>query len=104
MSNLIQQIEKGTARAGSQRALAERVGVPATHISGFKNGRPCSARTRVLIADEIDDDIATAALEGLYETAKRTGDTAYANALRKALHRIHGILDSLFIRRRQVRT
>lgn len=94
MSNLIQQIEQGTTLAGNQRAFAERVGVPATHISGFKNGRPCSARVRVLIADETDHDIATAALEGLYETAKRTGDTAYAKALKKALSHVHGFVDS----------
>jgi len=94
MSNLIQQIEKGTEIAGNQRAFAERIGVPPTHISGFKKGRPCSARTRVLIAEETEDDIATAALEGLYETAKRTGDTTYASALKKALARIHGFAES----------
>lgn len=96
MSNLSAQIEKGAKQAGNQQTFAARVGVPATHLSGFKNGRPCSARTRVLIANETDDDIATATLEGLYETATRTGDTAYATALRKALHRIHGLIDSLF--------
>lgn len=87
MSNLISAIETGSAIAGSQAALAMRLGVPASHVSGWKKGRPCSPRQRVLLAVEAKQDVGIAALEGMLDTAERTGDIALAEVLRKQLER-----------------
>lgn len=54
-------IEAATKAVGSQKALAALLGIPESHISGFKKGRPCSYQKHAQIA----------AAAGLEEEARR---------------------------------
>lgn len=68
MSQLNLLIEKGKSIYGTQRALAEELGVPEQHVSMWANKkRPCSARDRAALAIAVDEDPAPAALEAILE-------------------------------------
>lgn len=54
-------IAAATKAVGSQKALAEILGIPESHLSGFKNGRPCSFQKHAQIA----------AAAGMEEEARR---------------------------------
>lgn len=59
-------IEKASAIAGSQRALAQALGARETHLSNWKKGsRPCTIETRARIAEMAGDDPYRAIIEGL---------------------------------------
>lgn len=48
--SIAETIEAATRAVGSQKALAHLLGIPETHISGFKKGRPCSYQKHAQIA------------------------------------------------------
>ena len=48
--SIAETIEAATKAVGSQKALAQLLGIPETHISGFKKGRPCSYQKHAQIA------------------------------------------------------
>lgn len=48
--SIAETIEAATRTVGSQKALAQMLGIPETHISGFKKGRPCSYQKHAQIA------------------------------------------------------
>lgn len=54
-------IEAATKAVGSQKELAALLGIPETHLSGFKKGRPCSYQKHAQIA----------AAAGMEEEARR---------------------------------
>lgn len=64
-------IAAATKAVGSQKALAELLGIPESHISGFKNGRPCSYQKHAQIA----------AAAGMEEEARRILLQGMADAL-----------------------
>lgn len=68
MDSLNLLIEKGKSIYGSQRALAEEIGVPETHVSMWaKHRRPCTAPDRAALAAAVNEDPARAALEAVLE-------------------------------------
>lgn len=48
--SIAETIEAATRAVGSQKALAQMLGIPETHLSGFKKGRPCSYQKHAQIA------------------------------------------------------
>lgn len=48
--NITQTIDRAVARVGSQRKLAELLGLQEQNISGYKKGRPCSYQKHAQIA------------------------------------------------------
>lgn len=48
--SIAETIEAATRAVGSQKALAQLLGIPETHLSGFKKGRPCSYQKHAQIA------------------------------------------------------
>ncbi len=91
MTQLNLLIEKGKSIYGSQRALAEEIGVHETHISMWQKGkRPCTAPDRAALATAVNEDPAEAAIEAALEginLEKPQGKRA-AHALQLALQRI----------------
>lgn len=85
MSNINLTIAKASAIAGNQAELARRLGVPPSHVSGWKNGRPCPKGMRVLLADQAQEDVAQAAMEAMLDEAESKGDEALATTLRRRL-------------------
>ena len=68
MSQLNVLIEKGKSIYGSQRALAEEIGVHETHIAMWKSGKKtCTAPDRAALAVAVGEDPAEAALEAVLE-------------------------------------
>lgn len=63
-------IEQASKIAGSQKQLAALLGMPETHLSGFKRGRPCSYQKHAQIAAVVGlNDLALRILiEGMAET------------------------------------
>lgn len=69
MTQLISLIEKGKEVCGSYQGLADRMGVPQTHISMWKSGkRTCTPKKRAQLAEITGGDTTSEFLEGLAET------------------------------------
>lgn len=68
--DLSQTIEKAVAVVGSQRKLAELVGVHEQNISGYKKGRPCSYQMQAQIAAVagLEDLALRILIEGMADT------------------------------------
>lgn len=64
--SLNELIRKAAYNAGSQKALAEQLGVHPQHVSGFKKNRPCGYRTHAHIAAIAGEDPAPILIEGFY--------------------------------------
>ncbi len=61
-------IETASLKAGSQRKLAEQIGVSAGNLTEMKKGtRACSLRTRAKLAEVAGYDLKTAVIEGVIE-------------------------------------
>ncbi len=60
-------IAKAAANAGSQKALAEMIGVSPQNLSDYKRGRPCGYRKRAQIAAIAGESPLRALLEGISE-------------------------------------
>lgn len=68
MSQLKELIETAKSIYGSQRALAQEIGVPETHVAMWKAGkRYCSPPDRAALAMAAGADPAAAALEAVIE-------------------------------------
>lgn len=65
--SLKETIEKASEIAGSQRNLAEQLGVSEQNLSGYKRGRPCGLRMRAKIAAIAGEDATRLLLEGMVE-------------------------------------
>lgn len=48
--SIAETIDAASKAVGSQKALANLLGMPETHLSGFKKGRPCSYQKHAQIA------------------------------------------------------
>lgn len=59
--SIAETIAAASKAVGSQKALAQLLGIPESHLSGFKNGRPCSYQKHAQIA----------AAAGMHEEARR---------------------------------
>lgn len=91
MSQLNFLIEKGKSIYGSQRALAERIGVPEQHVAMWKKGnRRCTAPDRAALAVAVEEDPAEAAIEAAIEgiNLENPQGKRAAHALHLALERI----------------
>lgn len=62
--SLEELIKKATYNAGSQKALAELIGVSAQNLSDFKRGRPCGYRKRAQIAAVAGEDPIRVLIQG----------------------------------------
>lgn len=70
--SISETIAAATKAVGSQKALAQLLGIPETHLSGFKKGRPCSYQKHAEIA----------AAAGMEEEARRILIQGMADSLR----------------------
>lgn len=87
--SLKELIRKATYNAGSQKALAEMIGVSAQNLSGFKRDRPCGYKKRAQIAAIAGEDPVRILIEGFadeldeaipHEAAARAGLKAMLDA------------------------
>ena len=66
--SLQQLIEAAAEKAGSQKQLAELLGMHKSNITQMKTGeRPCNLRTRAKLAEIAGYDLKTAVIEGVIE-------------------------------------
>lgn len=70
--SIAETIAKAAKTVGSQKALAELLGMPESHLSGFKKGRPCSYQKHAEIA----------AVAGMHEEARHILIAGMAESLR----------------------
>lgn len=97
--NVSETIEKASARVGSQRKLAELVGLPEQHLSGFKKGRPCSFQklAQIAAAAGMREEAVQILIEGM--AAGLSDDVEHEAQVKAALSQVQGgvmaILNSL---------
>lgn len=69
-------IEEAASIAGSQKALAEKLGIFPHHLSEMKaNRRPCSLKTRAKIAEIAGYSVQHALIEGVIEELDHEDET-----------------------------
>lgn len=65
--SLKDSIDRAAKAAGSQKALADLMGIKAQSVSGFKTGVPCGAKKRAQIAAIAGEEAAHLIIEGVIE-------------------------------------
>lgn len=86
MSQLDILIKKGNSIYGTQKALAQTLGKPATHVTMWGKGtRTCSAPDRAELAAAVNENAAAAALEAVIEGLNT--ETAAGKAAKRELQR-----------------
>lgn len=81
-------IDTASKAVGSQKALAALLGIPETHLSGFKKGRPCSYQKHAQIAAAagLEDLALRILIDGMAETlSDNVAHEAQAKAGLKAM-------------------
>lgn len=61
-------IDRATLAAGSQKALADRIGVAPQAISNFKKGRPCGFRKQAQMAAIAGEDPLPILMQGFADS------------------------------------
>lgn len=91
MTQLNVLIEKGKSIYGSYGALANEVGVPASHVSMWKAGkRYCSPPDRAALATAVNEDPTAATIEAVIE-----GINLNSPQGKRATHALHLALDKI---------
>lgn len=84
-------IDKGDSMYGTQKALAQMLGKPDTHLSMWKRGtKTCSAPDRAELAAAVNENAAVAALEAVMEglNTETAAGKAAKRELQKALLKV----------------
>lgn len=79
-------IDKGNSMYGTQKALAQMLGKPDTHLSMWKRGtKTCSPPDRAELAAAVNENAAVAALEAVMEALNT--DTPAGKAAKRELQK-----------------